>query len=567
MWVGALRSPGKKKGLTQISIMRLLIKNSLLCYVQSVVGIVSDEDIEEIVQLHWHWWDAKKALELLSQSTDNFLVRPLSEARGFELTTLYAKEIIQQFDRLSREHSLDDLPEFCTTSVCDLPPRSVDQVRPSVLSETTLGRLLSKIDQIEGKLKSVESLQHAGVDPAVLQHLVEASVSAALAPICTEITAIVNHLNEGDGIKVDVMPSAILEKNIDPRGVAEQFERTVAFCGKSQLSDGGLSDTAGGNTQTASMSLDEGGRQPSLNKFETRGNKQTNMPLPGPQAADSVKSRTDASQFAVAARSKRILRKQRALLVAGDSNIARLRGPLSGLLGRDPRVAFMSVDRGTTRDVTDEVLRHSALRVKDTSLLVIIHVGVNDIINPWIRGDRNIEEIWFDMESGLNDLIGNLSYRAHELAVCAVPLVEGFELDCAVINSKLEAKLSGSAASFVQLTHIPKSKQNIHADGILYGTKGVQLVAKALACEAARHLDIFPRGSGEQTSIKRQSRNSGVFFRQKYPRNQKQSSYRPKPMPPPTTAPRIRPQQARKSNPLMNRPSFRSIKPLPGQTP
>lgn len=258
--------------------MRLLIKDSLLCYVQSVVGIVSDEDIGEIVQLHWHWRDVKKALELLSQSTDNFFVRPLCEAGGFELATLYAKEIIQQFDRLSREYSLDDLPEFCTTSVCDLPPRSIDQVRPSILSETTLGRLLSRIEHIEGKLKSVESSQQAGVDPELLQHLVETSVSGALAPIRSEIVAIVNNLNQSDSVNVVKMPSVVPENNTAPRRATKQSEGPAGLCEQAKSLGSAAPDTAVDSNLTATM-LQDGRRERmgNVNKSETRYSEETNI--------------------------------------------------------------------------------------------------------------------------------------------------------------------------------------------------------------------------------------------------------------------------------------------------
>lgn len=478
--------------------MRLLIKNSLLCYVQSVVGITSDEDIEDLVQLHWHWREAKKALELLSKSTDNFFVRPLNESGGSELAALYAEEIIQQFDRLSREYNLDELPEFCTTSVLDLPPRAVDQVKPSILSETTLGRLLAKIDQIEEKLKLLESSQRATADPVLVRQLIEASVGEALAPICSGVASLVNHLTENCGKDTTATPTAVLEKSLAPIRDVNGFN---------------LEPKTGDNSLNPSAATVLGAIDTALACSEHRSGRTEQEMKDGrnkvcPSSTTVEESPTEAVYRAVA-RPKRALFKDRFLLVAGtDTN--RFKGHLNAYLWHDPRVEFISAKGASTRDIVNRILGHSALQKNETSVMVIIHIGIYDIVKPYACGGCDVEEVWLEMESALNDLIGAISFRSYELVVCSVPLVAGYELVCGRINSRLEAKLSGSAIVFMNFSEMQRDKQT---RGLYYGEHETRIIAKDLAFKAAAHLGLSTGGQKEKAPSTKSRYGSRAFFR------------------------------------------------------
>lgn len=142
---------------------QLVVVDAILCYVQSQIGVVRIEDIANILCICYTWMDLRRSLCLLSKCTDNFIVPYFETDDINDAQHRYAAEVINHFERAHDLHP--DLPTFAVTQIRDLPPRASSEMRPAILSENVLGRLMEEISEIRTDVNRLKGLDRAAPQP------------------------------------------------------------------------------------------------------------------------------------------------------------------------------------------------------------------------------------------------------------------------------------------------------------------------------------------------------------------------------------------------------------------
>lgn len=181
------------------------------------------------------------------------------------------------------------------------------------------------------------------------------------------------------------------------------------------------------------------------------------------------------------------------VLLIGDSNVAQLERPILGMVGRNSNCTVASLGNLTMKAVVDYAFGYISQSIEPCKMLVILHAGLVDIISHRSLGQNSIEEMWYQMEAALNDLLCFVNLHRVRLIVCSIPVVCGYETECKFINSRLKLKFSMSSTVFRDFSRSRCDAKEALVAGTLASESKVRHVAVTLATDIANHLSIRMR--------------------------------------------------------------------------
>lgn len=477
----------------------IFVENPLLCYIQSTIGTRSDDEIVKLVEIFFNVFEVKKAIKILSDSTDHFEINhdvfPILDS-----CRKYTQQIMHHLERL---HVAEDvqLPTFVISNISDVPPRPFDQVKPTILGENlleglhvkfadvqdTINELRLKLDEmylVQQQKPNTRTSLRTEIESARLEEIEERLIllenQSTSKQIPGELNEGIKYINTVDTSNEN-QDVAIISDPVETLPVSSSSSPTR----KSDLHDARKDDLQEGENSSAGT-LDNRNRgcrcsRKKKNRQRKRKTKKDAQSNEEEQVETiNVDQQTEESSPQL----------NKTALVIGSSNVNRFRKFVVEALGNDPRYDIYSFSGATMRTVVTNTIRYFNHHNETSNQLVVIHAGLNDIVNYKQRKNRSLDDVWNEVEDALNQLVSVSQHKKIRLVVCSIPLADGFKGDCLLINSRLQTKFANSSIIFKDLSYIQENRKNMHFDGVHFGIHGARRIAQLITCELADHLGV-----------------------------------------------------------------------------